>query len=183
MPFPERTIVCDFGDWIACSFHAPPGVSWGVSKPRQAVAIATWLRDVEKPVWFGIDANTPTIDHPNFDKTRTHWHTGDKRLKGEQGDDLLVASSNIHDLNDAFRLHLNKNNEELRKIATEYPDGPLVVSHKTEKRKGFAGNARRYDAVWVSNHFDVKNVAYPYEESIASGSDHSLVLAELHLLA
>ena len=102
VPFPERTIVCDFGDWIACSFHAPPGVSWGILKPRQAVVIANWLKQVKKPIWFGIDANTPDIDHPNFDKTRTHWHTGRRSLNGEPGDDVLVASTKIHELNDAF---------------------------------------------------------------------------------
>ena len=113
VPFPERTMVCDFGDWMACSFHAPPGVSWGILKPRQAVAIANWLQKVKKPIWFGIDANTPEIDHPNFDETRTHWHTGRRRLKGEPGDDVLVASSKMHELNDAFRVYLSNKNKEL----------------------------------------------------------------------
>lgn len=183
VPFPERTIVCDFGDWIACSFHAPPGVSWGISKPRQAVAIANWLRDINKPIWFGIDANTPEIDHPNFDKTRTHWHTGDRKLNGESGDDLLVASSKIHDLNDAYRLHLNNNKQLLEEIITERPNGPLAVSHRTGKRRESIGNPRRYDAVWMSDHYEVSNVIYPYDESVAAGSDHSLVVADLHLLA
>jgi len=183
VPFPERTMVCDFGDWIACSFHAPPGVSWGILKPRQAVAIANWLKQVNKPIWFGIDANTPEIGHPSFDKTRTHWHTGDRNLKGEPGDDLLVASSKIHELNDAYRLYLSKKKEDMDKIIREFPDGPLAVSHRTGKRKGSKGNARRYDSVWVSNHYDVDNVMYLYEESIVAGSDHSLVLADLNLLA
>lgn len=183
VPFPERTMVCDFGDWIACSFHAPPGVSWGILKPRQAVAIANWLKEIKKPVWFGMDANTPDIDHPNFDKTRSHWHTGRPRLEGEPGDDVLIASTKIHELNDAFRLYLNKHPEEMEKIMSEYPDGPLAVSHRTGKRKEFEGNARRYDSVWVSSHYDVDKVEYLYEESIAAGSDHSLVLADLSLLA
>lgn len=183
VPFPERTIVCDFGDWIACSFHAPPGVSWGISKPRQAVEIANWLCNIKKPIWFGIDANTPEIDHPNFDKTRTHWHTGDRRLNGEPGDDLLIASSKIHDLNDAYRLYLNKNKSALTEIMTKAPNGPLAVSHITGKRKDSPDNPRRYDAVWVSDDYDVTNVTYPYEESVASGSDHSLVIADLHILA
>lgn len=183
VPFPERTMVCDFGDWIACSFHAPPGVSWGISKPRQAVAIAAWLRYINKPIWFGIDANTPDIDHPNFDETRTHWHTGDRRLNGEPGDDLLVASSKIHNLHDAFRLFLKKENEVLIEIISRSPNGPLAVSYRTGKRKDSTGIARRYDAVWVSGHYDVEHVRYLYKESVAAGSDHSLVLADLKLLA
>src|SRR5437762_8656061 len=29
--------------FIAASYHAPPGVSWGLVKPQQAVAFAYWL--------------------------------------------------------------------------------------------------------------------------------------------
>jgi len=183
VPFPERTMVCDFGDWMACSFHAPPGVSWGILKPRQAVAIANWLQKVKKPIWFGIDANTPEIDHPNFDETHTHWHTGRRRLKGEPGDDVLVASSKIHELNDAFRVYLSNKNKDLNEIIKKSPNGPLAVSHRTGKRKGFIGNARRYDAVWISGHFGVEEVIYLYEESVVAGSDHALVVADLQRLA
>ena len=86
-----------------------------------------------EPIWFGIDANTPEIDHPDFESTRTHWHTGDRSLKGEPGDDLLVASTSVHVLNDALRLRLSKNKVDMEQIKREFPDGPLVVSLKTGK--------------------------------------------------
>src|SRR6516225_1028195 len=62
--------------FIAVSYHAPPGVSWGIVKPRQAVAFASWLSTQNAPLLFGADANTPLIDAFDFADTRTHWHTG-----------------------------------------------------------------------------------------------------------
>lgn len=181
VPVPERTLAADFGDHIVCSFHAPPGVSWFIDKARQAVAIARWLADVDKPVWFGIDANTPWIDHPDFSETVTHWHTGSDDLDGEPGDDLLVGPDKIHDLEDAFRGYLRNNPEIAAGIAAENPEGPLAVSHRTGKRRDSAGNPQRYDAIWTSPEFEVGDVAYHYDSSIEAGSDHALVTAWLGL--
>ena len=41
------------------------------------------------------------------------------------------------------------------------------------------GVARRFDSVWVSPHFRVINVDYPYEGCIEAGSDHSAVVVDL----
>jgi len=57
-------------------------------KPRQAVAFASWLCTQNGPLLFGADANTPLSDALDFADTRTHWHTGRRRLRGEPGDDL-----------------------------------------------------------------------------------------------
>lgn len=58
------------------SYHAPPGVNWGIAKARKAVAVARWLSAQPGPVLLGADASTPLIDAVNFADTRTHWHTG-----------------------------------------------------------------------------------------------------------
>ena len=58
--------------FIAASYHAPPGVTWGIVKPRQAVAFASWLSTQNVPLLFGADANTPLIDALDFANTRTH---------------------------------------------------------------------------------------------------------------
>ena len=47
---------------------------------------------------LGADANTPLIDAVDFAATRTHWHTGGRRLNGEPGDDLLFGPDKIHPL-------------------------------------------------------------------------------------
>lgn len=177
---PERTLVCEFSDHIVCSFHAPPGVNWGIEKPRQAVKIAQWLATVDRPVWFGIDANTPEIYHPDFQQTQTHYHTGIRELNGEPGDDLLVGPNKIHGLRDAWRIYLEAHPHLLETLRSKYPAGPLATSHRTGKRKNSSGNRRRYDSIWVSNNYQVGQVTYLYDESIAAGSDHALVIAELN---
>jgi hypothetical protein len=89
--------------FIAGSYHAPPGVTWGIVKPRQAVAFASWLSTENAPLLFGADANTPLIDAFDFANTRTHWYTGNRRLQGEPGDDRLFGPCKVHDLDDALR--------------------------------------------------------------------------------
>ena len=65
---PERTLVATLETpdvpLIACSFHAPPGATWGEVKPQTFVRIADWLANYQERVVFGMDANTPAVDHP-----------------------------------------------------------------------------------------------------------------------
>jgi hypothetical protein len=86
---PERTLIVSvqIADSLAqpVSYHAPPGVNFGIDKPRQAVRCAKWLADTTGPVILGADANTPEYDMPDFSLTRTHWHSGMRKLSGEAG--------------------------------------------------------------------------------------------------
>ena len=95
VPVPERTLLAevtvDGTGLTAVSYHAPPGVNWGIAKARQAVAVARWLAAQPGPVLVGADANTPLVDAVNFAGTRTHWHTGNRCLNGEPGDDLMFG--------------------------------------------------------------------------------------------
>lgn len=185
VPLPERTLSVvanlDGSDVNVSSYHAPPGVSWFEKKPQQAVAFARWLTELGGLVVLGADANTPEVDHPDFESVRTHWHSGDKHLKGAPGDDLLWASSKVHGLDDAFRLWLRQNPDALAEILEARPLGPLAITHRTGKRKLSPGTPRRFDSVWVSNDFSVVGVDHPYERSIQAGSDHSAVVVDLQL--
>jgi hypothetical protein len=108
---PERILLIETQTegtpFIAVSYHAPPGVTYGIVKPRQAVAFASWLTKQNGPLLFGADANTPLIDAIDFANSRTHLHTGDRRLHGEPGDDLLFGAGKGHDLDDALRRWLD----------------------------------------------------------------------------
>ena len=128
---------------------------------------------------LGAGANTPKVDAMDFADTRTHWHTGRKGLKGRPGDDIMFALTNAHRLKDALRLWLDHHPEEMERTRAERPEGPLAVSHRTGKTRDRPGTERRFDAVWVSQHFGVDRVLYPYELSIAARSDHSAVIADL----
>jgi hypothetical protein len=104
---PERTLVAEVmiaGQLLTVmSYHAPPGRSWGIVKPRQAVVCAKWLSTLDGPVVLGADANTPVLDAIDFADTRTHWHTGERMLLGAPGDDVLFGPDNKHGLSDALR--------------------------------------------------------------------------------
>jgi hypothetical protein len=165
--------------FVAMSYHAPPGVAYGIVKPRQAVAFASWLSTQNGPLMFGADANTPLIDAPDFAKTRTHWHTGDRRLLGEPGDDLLFGPGKGHDLDDSLRRWLALHPDEMGRLEASKPSGPLAITHRTGRRKNSPGAGRRFDSVWVSRHWVVRHIEHLYEEGIAAGSDHAPVVVDL----
>jgi hypothetical protein len=163
----------------AISYHAPPGVNYGIEKPRQAFRCVKWLASTRGPIVLGADANTPEYDMPDFQLSRTHWHTGMRKLRGEPGDDLLFGPGNNHRLTDALRAWLDWHPQQLEEIRSLRPNGPLAVSHLTGRRKDFAGVDRRFDSIWLTPDFYVEAVNYPYEESLLAGSDHSAVVVDI----
>jgi hypothetical protein len=183
---PERVLLIETQvggtPFLAASYHAPPGVNWGIVKPRQAVTFTSWLSTQNGPVLFGADANTPLIDAPDFADTRTHWHTGDRRLNGAPGDDLLFGPGKMHDLDDALRRWLALHPDELARLRSIKPRGPLAITHRTGRRKNSLGTERRFDSALVSRHWVVRHVEHLYEAGVAAGSDHAPVVVDLELL-
>jgi hypothetical protein len=110
------------------------------------------------------------VDAIDFEETRTHWHTGRPILKGAPGDDVLWGPQKTLALQDALGRWLE-----------DHPDGPLLISHRTGRRKGFAGTPRRFDSIWVSDDFAVINVSYLYVDALAAGSGQAAVVADLEL--
>ena len=166
---------------FAASYHAPPGVRYGITKPRQAVAFASWLNGHRGPVLFGADANTPLADALDFASTRTHWHTGDRHLHGEPGDDLLFGPGKKHTLGDALRRWIAEHPDHAAAFRANSLQGPLATTHRTGRRKDNPGTGRRFDSVWISSHWTVRNIEHLYDDGIAAGSDHALVVADLDL--
>jgi len=184
---PERILLIETltegTPFIAVSYHAPPGVDWGIIKPRQAVAFASWLSTQNGPLLFGADANTPLIDTFDFTNTRTHLHTGYRRLHGEPGDDRLFSPGKTHDLDDGLRRWLALHPDEVGRFRASQPSGPLATTHRTGRRKNSPGTGRRFDSVWVSRHWVVRHIEHLYEEGVAAGSDHAPVMVDLELPA
>jgi hypothetical protein len=182
VPLPERILLAettvDGAELTAVSYYAPPGVNWGVVKARQAVAFASWLSAHQGPVVLGADANTPLIDAADFTATRTHWHTGSRRLKGERGDDLLFGPGKIHPLDDALRRWLADHPADAAALA-DRPSGPLAITHRTGRRKNSPGTGRRFDSIWITSHWNVRHIDHLYDAGVAAGSDHAVIVADL----
>jgi len=183
VPLPEKVMAAsvdlDGVTTTVVTYHAPTGVQHKLKKPEQAVCLAQWLASMEGPVILGGDFNTPKLDPPDQSDIRTHWHSGDKKLDGLPGDDLLVGPKPIHGLQDAFRLYLGDHPDELDVIRADHPSGPLATSYCTNSS---GDNKYRYDAIWVSAHFAVESVEYVYDQAIDAGTDHALVQADLVLV-
>jgi endonuclease/exonuclease/phosphatase family metal-dependent hydrolase len=173
MPSPERTLVAtiDSGDqaFVAASLAAPPGVRWKVAKVRQVDRIAAWLHDRTQPVVLGMDANTPKWDR--HDLAASEWW--------DDREAILHGVDRAHDLRDAYREYLEQTVETREAVERERPEGPLAVSF--ERGRGDRKVPCRYDYVYTSPEFEVENVCYRYEDAVAAGSDHALLVAELTL--
>ncbi len=71
--------------------------------------------------------------------------------------------------------------DQLQELLGQRPDGPLQISHRTGVRQGHPGTPRRFDSIWIRDHWSVKDVRYLYDEGMATGSDHAVVVADLAL--
>lgn len=183
LALPERmvfaTLESDLGPLTVASYHAPPGVSWGLTKVHHAHDLLRWINQTEGPLVIGADPNTPKVDHPDPDLVRTHWHTGAPKLEGIPGDDVTFGGRPEHRLRDAYRVWLQDHPAELERITHARPQGPLATSHRTGKRRDREGTARRYDTLWISPELTTTSMTYHYKDAIEAGSDHALVTADL----
>ena len=102
---------------------------------------------------------------------------------GEPGDDRLFGPGKVHDLDDALRRWLALHPNEMDSLRASKPSGPLAITHWTGRRRASPGTPRRFDSVWVSRHWVVRNIEHLYDEGIAAGSDHAPVLVDLDLTA
>ena len=172
VPSPERTATAKLerdGDrLVVASLALPPGVAWGdAGKGRQADRIACWLRERRGPVVVGIDANAPKWDRPALHDSEW-WNDQEP---------LLIGEERIHDLRDVYRVALERDPERRAAVLADAPEGPLATSHV--RGRGSGRVACRYDHVLASPEFDVLEVEYRWEDAVAAGSDHALVVATL----
>lgn len=170
--FPEKILTalvtirgCQF---VAASYHAPPGSNPKVrdKKPAQAVTFARKLADIQDPVLFGADLNTPKVDSANFGEVEMWW----------PDEHTLAGPRKIHDLEDVLRQWLRCHPTDQERLSQDCPNGPLRVSY--QRQTWGVIRQSRYDAIWVSRHFRAVKVDYPFNES-RNLSDHSPVIADL----
>ena len=182
VPLPEKVQAgwLDIGQQrtTAVTYHAPTGVTHKEKKAEQAVKIATWLNQIEGPAILAGDFNTPAVDPPGISSLETGYHTGNSELHGAPGEDTLVGATPLHELRDALRTYLDAHPDEMEEIRLDRPNGPLAISHRTGTDHQ---HPVRYDAIWHSPEFSVQAIDYYFDESVAAGTDHALVIAEFAL--
>lgn len=113
-----------------------------------------------------MDANTPRTDHPDIKQNEWWW----------RDEPLLLGAQPLHHLQDALRTWLTAHPTEAERLYALRPHGPLAISHK----RGHKKISSRYDFIYTTPDFTVTHVEYLYDEAIKAGSDHALVIADLH---
>lgn len=170
VPCPERTLAAtvdiDGFRITAASLALPPGVTWGPAKPRQALLLARWLAERAGPVIFGIDANTPRIEHPDLAQN-IWWHDDEARLLGIE---------RSHDARDVYREHLRATGA----LPATGTGKPLAVSFERHGGRGVRVPCR-YDAIYATPEWRVRGAAYHYDAGRDAGSDHGYVTAALRM--
>jgi endonuclease/exonuclease/phosphatase family metal-dependent hydrolase len=153
------------GGFTAMSAALPPGSIWGrAAKQGQARAIGAFLATIDGPVVIGMDRNGPK--HERFELAETVWWPEDEPD--------LFAEDAPHGLRDVLLTFHSEHPERREAARVERPDGPLEVSFVEQRTT--PPSPRRYDVILASAHWQVQDVAYDYDASVAAGSDHSLVV-------
>ena len=152
------------------SLHASPAAGdIGDHKPWFHAGIGRWLEQVREPWLFGIDANAPGVDPPNPDEVSWGWPQTETR----PGEDQLLGSRAKHRGRDLLRAWLADHPDELDRIASERPRGPLAISYQ------LGGGPVRYDHCWATPELRVHHIEY-----LAEGlehSDHAPVVCDLSI--
>jgi hypothetical protein len=185
-PFPDRTLFTDINMdnflFKSICFHALTGVGYKKAKTAQFVGIAEYLHlNKDVPTICCFDANEPEIDHHDINHTKFFNQNGDKGM----GAALILGSTPVHNMKDSYREWLEVNQSVLDDIKVRQVQAddekvlkgiPLATSHIINGRLH-----KRYDYIYISNHFRVVNVEYRLKESIDAGSDHAMVVTDLIL--
>lgn len=162
-PFPDRTVYVtikkDGATVKLLALHSLTGCGYYRSKSVQYDSFAEFI-DAYRPDIIGIDANEPQVDH--YDMRQMQFFDngpGAKHFFDEMADIGLT---------DAY----------VRYNGTEgYEEGqPLTKSHNI-RRKG----AVRYDFLFVRDTYEVEALTYNYDDAVAAGSDHAIIVSELRV--
>lgn len=165
--FPERTLHSTIGfggkDVSILNFHSLSGIDYKKAKSSNFASLADFI-DGNYMDFFTCDANEPKIDSIDDDEIEFF---DDKDNGGNAS--LLFGEDKVHLLKDAFKTHIENTG------AVDHLS-PLAVSHVISKRF-----KRRYDHIYCSDKWKIKDVQYPFEDSVEASSDHSAVIGDFFL--
>ncbi len=179
--FPERALCAKVRlgemDFEIIAFHSLTGVAFKKGKSAHFAALVDFLNSKKGlPLILCCDLNEPRVDHFDLNKVECFDQLGDKGKYAS----YILKPDGIHDLEDAYRLWLNQNQEEYMRIKEKQSSCedltfvPLVASHVLK-----GGAEKRYDYIMVTPHFAVPRIEYRYEVAVKHGSDHAVVVADV----
>jgi hypothetical protein len=166
-------------EFAACSFHATPGTGRYGPKPGKLVheykpffhgGVAVALSRLDDPFIFAGDANEPKAE--NLKQVTFHWVEG--RI-GAKKLGALLGLQPAHRGRDLQREQLEVTG------APAASESYLALTYTTHN--GGARGGRRFDSMWASQEFVLRNFSSCYETALAAGTDHALLLADLDLSA
>ena len=124
----------------------------------------------DDPFIFAGNANEPKAE--NLKQVTFHWvegRTGAKKLGA------LLGLQPAHRGRDLQREQLEVTG------APAASESYLALTYTTHN--GGARGGRRFDSMWASQEFVLRNFSCCYETALAAGTDHALLLADLDLSA
>ncbi len=162
-PFPDRTCFATInvnGKTLKLlALHSLTGCGYYKAKSVQYDSFAEFTNEYQPDI-IGIDANEPQIDHYDINQMQFFDNgPGAKNFFSEISSiglsDAYVKANNINEI-----------------VESKY----LTKSHNV-RRKG----AVRYDFIFVRNTFKTLNTSYNYDDAIASGSDHAVIVCDIEI--
>jgi hypothetical protein len=158
--------------FVVAALHATPGTA-RVSK-KQTVdqwkpffhgAIAIELATLNLPFVFAIDANEPETE--TAEAIQFHWKEG---TAGFAKIAALLGLRPKHRGRDLLRESLKASGQP---AASETY---LVLTHTLR-----GGEGRRFDSIWASPEFALRDIKINLEDALAARTDHALLVADLEL--
>ena len=160
-PFPDRTVYATLRKLDktvkVLALHSLTGCGYYKTKSVQYDSFAEFINEY-RPDIIGIDANEPRIDHYDI-------------LKMSFFDNGLGAKNFFNEI-----IEIGLTDTYVRFYDTkDYVSGqPLTTSHYIRKK-----GAVRYDFLFTRKTYDVNYCLYNFDEAVASGSDHAIIVSEL----
>lgn len=178
LPRPETFLYADVDveGWrhplTIASYHAAPGPG----KPESTLGVAHWFELQFGPAVLGLDANSPSVDHPDHERSLYCWGQAPYTLM----EPALIGPPSFvrHRLRDALRLRLAAHPDEAAPLSDL---GPLAVTHDRDKRHD-GHSPSRFDSLWVTPEFAVGPVEHLWDHEAGrpiGGSDHAMVVTTL----
>jgi hypothetical protein len=179
--FRARSLIARITDGLyqfaAASFHATPGTGRFGPKPGKIVGnwkpffhggVAAALTALTYPFVFAIDANEPRSE--TLDSVTFHWRDG---RPGARKFGALLGLHPVHRGRDLLR-------EQIRMQGLSPAAGDYLALTYTTRGGGVAGG-RRFDSIWATRDFLRGAFSTHYEDALAAGTDHAMLVADLEL--